>query len=318
MALPLIEIGPLIMWALAFALCISVVYVSKAFFGVTGTVLGKLPIIGGWVDATAHKIEERISNVFGDLASRFEARVGASWHATARLIDRMGHEIASHSSILHTLANLVIGLTVPGQQGRLIHALQKMLHGAQSLTHAATERISGVEQRVARGIGADVLPRIRALEREVSSEVVRERTRARTAERAADREITNLWKWARTHTLAAGTLAFAGAVSLALSRLGLGWLRCPSLGRLGKRIGCGGFAALDDLLFGAVTALAVTDLCEFSALAYTAAEEMTPLLIGLVDVENALIGCHGATAPPALRLRALSLPPVRDPLPLAA
>ena len=318
MALPLLELAPLIGWAIAFGLCIFVVYVVKAFFGVTGSTLGKLPIIGGWIDATGHKIQERITSELGQLAAAFEARVGASWHSAARLVDHIGRELASHAAILQTLASIAYGVVVPGQQYRVIDALRKLVGALEHDVAIARRRVGHITEQQARGIGADVLPRLRTLEREVHGEVVRERVRARTAERAADREITNLWKWTRSHTLAVGTTAFAGAVAWALARLGLGWIRCQSLSRLGKRVGCGGFAALEDLLFGAVTALAVTDLCDFAAAAYTVAEDLSPILVALVDVENALVGCHGATAPPPLGIGALSLPTVTDPLPLAA
>jgi len=194
------------------------------------------------------------------------------------------------------------------------HLIRALLHRFEGIGHDLGKRIGHVE----RGIGADVLPRIRGLEREIHGEIVRERLRARAAERTAEREITNLWKWTRTHMIQAGTLAFAGAVALALSRLGLGWLRCNSLSRLGKRIGCGGFAALEDLLFGAVTALAVTDICEFANVAMGTAELIRPALLELVDVEDALVGCHGATGAPPLEPSRLRLPTNTRNLPLAA
>jgi len=302
----------------ALALTVMVVYVVKGFFGVTSSTLGKLPVIGGWIDATGHQIEQRITNALGAVVVKLEAGIGAAWHWQARIVDWLGREIGRHANLLMLIASL---LAPVGAIRSLVYSIidarrliGSLVHRLEGIGHDLVGRIGHVE----RGIGADVLPRIRSLEREVNGEIVRERLRARAAERTAEREITNLWKWTRTHTLEAGTLAFAGAVAWALSRLGLGWLRCSSLSRLGKRIGCGGFGALEELLFGAVTALAVTDICDFAALAYGVAQDLEPLLLGLVDVENALVGCHGATAPPALSIGRLSLPVVANPLPLAA
>ena len=302
----------------ALGLTVAVVYVVKGFFGVTGTVLGKLPVVGGWIDASAHHIEQRITNALGQVVIKLEAGIGAVWHFQARVVDWLGREIARHANLISLIATLLNPL-------QAISTIQRAIHEARYLLHRLVARIEGIGHdlgkrvgHVERGIGEDVLPRIRGLEREINGEIVRERVRARSAERTAEREITNLWKWARHHTLQAGTLAFAGAVALALSRLGLGWLRCNSLSRLGKRVGCGGFAALEDILFGAVTALAVTDLCEFATIAMGTAELIRPALLELVDVEDALVGCHGATGAPPLEPSRLRLPTNTRNLPLAA
>ena len=248
MALPLLDLTPLILWLIAFALCIAVVYVSKAFFGVTGTVLGKLPVVGGWIDATAHHIEQRITNVFGSLAAKSEARVGASWHSFARLIDHIGRELATHANAIAILLSGLPGFGVVSQlylyANELRHRLGQLAHRLEGIGHDVVGRIHSVE----RGIGADVLPRIRGLERGARGEVARERARARAAERMAERDIHNLWKWTRSHTLEAGTLAFAGAVAWALARLGAGWVRCPTASKFFKKRGCNAWNDLDALL----------------------------------------------------------------------
>jgi hypothetical protein len=56
-------------------------------------------------------------------------------------------------------------------------------------------------------------------------------------------------------------LTFAALVAVALSRLGLGWLRCPSLLRMGRRIGCGGFAFAESLMALSFAPLLLQDAC---------------------------------------------------------
>ena len=59
-----------------------------------------------------------------------------------------------------------------------------------------------------------------------------------------------------------------------------------------------------------LVALVVSDLCQVvNAMAF-AARKFEPILVGFVDVEDALIGCHGATKPEGLDVPTLSLPPV--------
>ena len=315
---PLIDLLPLIMFAVALALCVLSLYVAKAFFGTVGGIAAKIPVIGGWLDGKVEEVAHKITSVLGHAATVLEARVGASWHSFARLVDWMGREIARHAALLERIAhdlvtaNFVdlVRLEVQGAR-KLIHYIDKQVVG---IGHDVIGRIRNVE----RGIGADVLPRIRSLDRRLTRDLVKERARARAAERQAERAISNLWEWTRTHPWTIVTDAFVGAVAIALTRLGLSWIRCPSLGRLGKRFGCAPWQLLEEFLAASFTALAVADLCTFANVAMDTAVLIRPALLVLVDVEDALVGCHGATGAPPLEPTRLRLPPNSRNLPLAA
>lgn len=115
--------------------------------------------------------------------------------------------------------------------------------------------------------------------------------------------------------------AVAGAAIMANS-LGLGnnW-RCVTRGNIGRaaRHFCGLDKWIVDLfLLGSIEAFAVTDLCEFSNLLMKQAELIRPVLMKLVDVEDALIGCGGTTKPMLFKLPAATLPPLQGVSPLAA
>lgn len=110
-----------------------------------------------------------------------------------------------------------------------------------------------------------------------------------------------------------------GAVALvatALGRMGLGWLRCPSLGRLGKRFGCGGFALWEALLALSFDAWLVTDLC----LIVNAMTKAARLFAGEIDYLagqiSGLIACQRATRPKALPVAWHEPPPVVNSLTL--
>jgi hypothetical protein len=141
--------------------------------------------------------------------------------------------------------------------------------------------------------------------------------RAIAADRAA---IGRTAKQARAHArrlarleALLGTAALTAAVAVALNRLGLRWLRCSSLNRIGRRVGCAPWRMLEDVFMGTFTVLVASDLCRWTALMTTAAEQARPLFLELVDVENALVGCHGNTAPAPLRARGYSPTPLADP-----
>lgn len=134
-------------------------------------------------------------------------------------------------------------------------------------------------------------------------EALRERTKA------IENGAVKTFDWIKSHPLSGATAVFTGAVAVALSRLGFGFLRCRSWQSLGRRMTCGTAGLLDDLLFAAIETFAVLDICDFANAAESLALTFQSTLMELVDVENALVGCHGATAAPLLSLPTLHLPP---------
>jgi hypothetical protein len=260
----LIDLGTLVILVGALILCYLVVYFTKAFFGVAGTLLGKLPIVGGWIDAGAHAIEQRITYVFGTAAAKVEVAVGATWHATARLVDWMGREIARHADLFALIATLINPVQAIGTIQRALHEARYLLgllaHRLEGIGHDVIIRTRTIEH----GIGADVLPRIRTLEREYGRVIGRTIPRIRAGERATEREITNLWKWTRKHTLVAGTGAFAAAVALALSALGLDWIRCKTAQNVFKRRGCNLWNDLEALVVAGTAVAAGMSLVELA------------------------------------------------------
>jgi hypothetical protein len=94
-------------------------------------------------------------------------------------------------------------------------------------------------------------------------------------------------------------LGAVGLVGYALARMGLSWLRCPSLLRMGKRIGCGGFGWLEGFFATAFEAMVVLDLCRFALAAQSLAKLLVPQLAGTLLVQNAVCLGGGASLPSA-------------------
>jgi hypothetical protein len=116
-------------------------------------------------------------------------------------------------------------------------------------------------------------------------------------------------------------LVGVGATALAMSRvLGLPNWRCLTHGNIGRaaRHFCGLDKWLVDLLLlGSVEAFVATDMCEFTHLLGIAAKAQRPILMDLVSVEDALIGCKGTTKPQVFALPSADLPPLQGVSPLA-
>jgi len=115
-----------------------------------------------------------------------------------------------------------------------------------------------------------------------------------------------------------GVTVFAGLMAKVL---GVPNWRCLTRGNVGRaaRFFCGAPTWLADmLLLGVVEAFVVSDLCRFTDLLMAEAEKIRPALLKLVDVEDALIGCHGTVKPIDFKLPPLSLPPMPGASALAA
>lgn len=117
------------------------------------------------------------------------------------------------------------------------------------------------------------------------------------------------WDWIKAHPVGVAATAFAGAVAIALDRLGFGWIRCPGVGRVGNAV-CGLPAnLLEDLLGLLADYFILTNICDLLPILETVASDVgTPLVEALTTVGAGL--CSGAEKAPPLGLPALILPAV--------
>lgn len=255
----LIPVGEIVLWATFLALCLGAVYVAKAFFGTAKSAVGWIPFLGSVVERSLTDVEHKLVSILSQAAASCDAKMGAALHELARVIDWLGREIRSHANLLLTLSTLLLGPGFASEIRQAIALVRRLLHVHSSTFTHLWKDLLALSHRVT-GIGADVLPRIRSLDRRLSREVTREKARARAAEHALDREVTALGKWVRSHPWTIVTDAFVGAVAIALTKLGLDWIKCDSAKKLAKKRGCGMWDDLDSLLGLAVTAIAIADL----------------------------------------------------------
>ena len=264
MVLVLPALSEILFWVGALIFIILCVYIAKALFGIAGGTLGKLPVVGGWINGGLHSLEHKIVGTMSGAAASVDAHIGAAFHRLARLVDWIGREINSHANLLATIASFLPGVATVNMVRMLAGELRRLIHAARALgVHAITQTVR-VTRTVTRTVSTDVLPRLRTAEREVGHVIAHDLPRLRAADRTLTRDVTALGKWVRAHTLEAGTLAFAGAVALALGRLGIGWTRCSNVGKLGKNV-CGmNPALLESLLADSLLVVGSLSLVEFA------------------------------------------------------
>lgn len=311
LAIILVLVGALIFLYLAKA-------IVKALFSSASGAVSWIPGVGGWLSGKAHDLEQKIVSVFASAVGGVDDAIGYMLHVLAREADWIGRELERHAQLLLSLAQLLPGAGALVSLRDEIGTLRRLLHGGISGQLSLVKRLFQLEERLRHGIGADVFPRIRGVERDVTHVVEHDIASLRARDKALEREYHNLFKWIRAHPLSLATGAFAGAVAVALQRLGGSWIRCGNWNRIGRSV-CGlPLSLIEDLLAVSIVSFAVVDMCEFASVAQDVAHAFVPELLALVDIEDALIGCHGATGVPVLTLPPTQLPPNSIDLPLAA
>lgn len=263
----LIPLGEVLLWAVALAVCYAVVYFAKAFFGLAEGTLGKIPVLGGWINSGIRDVERKIVATMSGAAQSVDEKLGAALHELGRIIDWVGREIARHANLLELIAGLLAGTAGVGFVAAAVGRLLGRLHALEANAEHAISRVFGNEQRVARGIGNDVLPRIRSLDREISRVLEPEIAGLRAGERALEHGAIKTWDWILRHPKVAASTAFAGAVAWALARLGAGWVRCSNWNKIGRQV-CGTpTSEIEGLLGLFVAGVSVLELRELVKLA---------------------------------------------------
>lgn len=304
---------------------------------------------GGVIDSILHSIALAPAKVFGTLTGT-SAQIHTATRSTishwALAADNETAKWFDHLNVLTKAtyqANLANVNAAAGAIERLSARERTDTHyrdgtpvkvRAQSAYDTATSTATGFhtfKATYARTHAAQVKLNVRyshaidvALPKQIAG--VRTREEALSRDQAKLRERTTslengaikTFEWIKAHPLGLAAGVFAGAVAVALTRLGFGFLRCRSWRSLARNLTCGMATVLEDLLFASITAFAALDLCDFANAAESVAEEFVPVLMELVDVENALVGCHGATLAPDLVYVAPTLPPQNLGLSLAA
>ena len=131
------------------------------------------------------------------------------------------------------------------------------------------------------------IARVRRREEALSRDQAKLRERTTSLENGA----VNTFDWIRTHPLSAVSGVFAGAVAVALGRLGLGALRCSNFTNLLSRFGCGLGSLLDGLLGLVISGLVLTNICDMLGLLETAYGDVAGPLISFLT-EIPLGGCE--------------------------
>lgn len=263
----LIPLGEILIWAVALALCLLCVYLAKALFGTAEGAVGWIPLFGKIATRSLTSIEQKIVSFMSQAAASSDAKMGAALHELARVIDWIGEEINRHANLIEMLAGIVAGTAGLSALYRAIAQLLRHSKAAQATATHALKTAIALPRTIRHGIGEDVLPRVKSLERTVGGVIAHDLPGIRAGERTLGRGIDSLWKWTHRHTLLAGTLTFTAAVGAALARLGAGWTRCNNWNRIGRSVCASPLTDIEAIVGLLATGVVVADFRELVELA---------------------------------------------------
>lgn len=267
----------------------------------------------------AVKLDHWVDHALSVAAENSQLVALKMFHQSAFLLAWLGQQVGGLAYDVSAAFERTATATIPDAITRATHTLFRRITAAEhAVDHALDVSIPSIQHRIS------TLDHARksaeALAAREAATIAHDVTVTLPHEIAhAEAWIGRTAKQARAHARRLANIealltvaGVAALVNVALSTLKLNWIKCPALGRIGRKHGCAPWHLLEDMLGGTFLALAATDICKWSALMTGAAQEIRPVLVSVVGVENALVGCHGATGPPALTIAGYSPTPVVD------
>jgi len=255
----IVPLSELVIFCVALALCLLVKEITDLVFRIVNYVFHVLPFgLGSKIaNLAVTPVQQAVTNAIGVAVNYTTNRVGAAWHELARVVEWVGREIRNNASMAFVLASLIAGTLPAAALYELIKRLKGELKVVKGTVAHAAAAAGAVPAQVAHGIGEDVLPRTKALDRKIGVVIPGAIRAAEQAIGRTARQVRSLWKRiGRLERLVLGAAA-AGVVGYALTHLGSTWIRCRNWNRLGREVCRTPFDDIDALL-GLLAATAVT------------------------------------------------------------
>lgn len=297
-ALPLLELPILAAVILAIALTLLVVVIVRGLFHPLRT----LPVVGGAIGGLLDTIVHYLMSLLGIAISGSEQILGASFHALARMTDWLWREFKAHAVAIAALAT-PLGLLLEGISG-IRSLIRHFAHTATTSTaqvkvlerelHGIDRQVRTLERDFSKGIGHDVLPRLKSLDRELHRVEHQTLPAIRSDVSTADSAISNLYEWAKGKASLLGVGTFAFAVAEALSLVGNGWLGCKENPFSRSSNPCGLWSVLGRVLGLAAFLTIAFDFQEFVA----ASEEVATFIGSAVSEFEGTFALSLAPLPP--------------------
>ena len=235
----------------------------RAFFGTAAGLVGWIPFAGRIVSSPIHAIERKVSNFLGGLEEHIDANMGWYFHTWATLIGQLGDGTAE-AGWVDWLLGRTIGLT-----RKAVNALPSRGSVTQTttrivkVTKVIVQRVEHIGKIAAHAAPGVTLANLRAvagaLDHVIEWDLPSLRARTKAIEQRLGRLADRLKGGAKPLVGLAATALVVGV----LRRIGLNWLRCSNVKKVGRRI-CGlDPSTIEGLLADTLAIVGTVSLLEF-------------------------------------------------------
>jgi hypothetical protein len=248
----------------AFGLVYFVEQIVRALFGTASGATAWIPWVGSKVQGSLHSVERRLTSALGHAEAAIDKRMGRYFSSLGDSLAWLVREVRAHSSLLWTLSTVLLGTGATAALRGLVYAATKAVAALRSELHRIGGTVASVSTGTLPALRRWTVSHVHRLEHAIDDVIPRDirglRARLRAAEDAATATLARLGKLERL----LGASALAGALAVALGRLGLGWVRCSNVSRVGKSV-CGmDTQLLESLLADALIVAGTLSLVEFA------------------------------------------------------
>lgn len=233
-----IDLGIILMFLAAFALCLLARQLVHALFQIGQSAVGWIPWLGSRISGDLHRIEQRITNELGTVAVSLQHRVGAMWHSLASLMQTITDKIEANATLIWQIAHYLPGFATVAQLIDLARELRRANHATQTETRTHGKAINTTAKVAAHAQAQANVATVRAQAIPADVLLPGALSGLRGRVRAAEDEIASLWNRVRANPRTAVEGVAVGAIAFALGRLGMGWARCSNVGKVGRNL-CG-------------------------------------------------------------------------------
>lgn len=248
----LLLLDPYVDVILALALAYLSLKIVQALFGPLTGIVG----IGSAIKSAEHAISQSIANACGAIFGPVDGLIGGSLHGIASLIRGVASQIRAHARLIEEVSALAAALALAyhgvKNLGRDLHNIYRGIDAKVKTLerdfHGIEHGVRQLQHDLTKGIGHDLRAQVRTLDKELAHIEHGVVPSLREAEAEAATAISNLYAWARGKADLIGIGTFAGAIAVALSALGLDWIKCREGQNLYKQHGCGMWNLLGNLL----------------------------------------------------------------------
>ena len=252
--------GYFVAWGLVFVMDAVV----RAFFGTISGGVSWIPFAGRVLSKPVNYIEHKLTSFLGGLEAHFENQMASRWHALAALITQLAADTEDNAIALWKIARRINQLYSDAATGKLGSRFQRWVRGEIAKLHSVSTTVVRPVKVVTNTVTHYVAPKVGALAGELDRVITWDIPRLRARTKALEGRFSGVLRRLRALEKRSVALIGLGALAVALTRAGLGWLKCAKVSRLGRRACSMDTSLFDALLADTLLVLGTVSLVEFA------------------------------------------------------